>query len=253
MNWDSLIYFLLAIMVSLLVAAVFWKSWRPVLVLAFSPLVVSFAFGVFSWFGDRPAYFVYGLPGPSFFNLDKNSRTYLSTLGCVSDGGEKLELLRANLGLSLMCRIFGWPPSTYHGNFPSQEEAETLTNSAPITPFEVFIKGFAIFGDQSLQLNERQTRQMLRGCNSSANVDTDSTSVRCASVGEDCVLIRIINHDPIFETDLIYLIDRAKVWPFAVYVLRGNAHRFPYFAWADEASELPKPPEPEVWPLKVQH
>ncbi len=239
-------YLVLIVMAGLLAFAVLSRSWRPMVVLMLSPIVVSFAAGALSWFSLRPAFITYGLPASGFYNLSPETRTYWDTMGCVMDGGEELELGPRNLGLELMLDVFGNPPRTYAGKYPSQDEAEKLTRSVPVTPMEAFKKGLLHVAGRSLSIDERQSSAMLDTCRISkaGNSSFHKISVRSVQAGEDALLIRLTvdaeDHAKFLENDHVFLLDRKRLWPFAIYALkkRLGGTRHPYFAFRDDASEL---------------
>lgn len=222
---------ILPVMAVLASSAIRSRSWRPLVTLIASPLPVLFALGASSWFGARPVHHGAGLPGPNFFNLHREDRTFSSSSGCLIDGGEWLRFAPWNLGLKGMCRCFGWPPQTYHGTYPTLEEAVELTGDAATLPLDEFRTGRFSVGGHVVDLGEAQTHRMayeswvMFGDDAAAK----TLKIRAAQAGDDCILIRLTHSSDLEDTDTIYLLDRRTNWPFARYLVKGRGMGPPYF------------------------
>lgn len=214
------------------------RSWRPAAVLLASPLPVLFISGLLAWFAERPTYHGIGLLRKEAFNLDRDTRTFQSTSGCVVNGGEFLQNLPFNSGLSLMRKAFGPPPQVYHGVYPTLEEGRHLTESGPVLPLEEFTQGkIRTATGRLFDLGEEQARQIIIDCGGYFPMEPEQPAlqVRAVSMGDDCMLLRLTkvpDSDLVFgELDVVYLLDSKRRWPFARYVLAGDgAHHVPYFA-----------------------
>jgi len=241
-----LIYLHWVVMIGLIICAFWRRSWRPVCVIILSPFVIGFIWGALSWFGQRPTFITWGLPEAEFYNLDPQTRIYWESLGDLLDGSEPARATPHNLGLTLMCRAFGKPPRTYSSVYPTREEADLLTRSAMETPISVFEKGQIILASGPLDIDERQSLAMLDTCRmiKGGNFSFRKNSVRVVQAGEDVLLIRLtVDADDLakfLESDHLFLLDRKRLWPFALYVLKEGlgSTRHPYFAFRDDASEL---------------
>ncbi len=241
-----LIYLHWVVMLGLIIFAFWRRSWRPMFVIILSPFAIGFISGALSWFGQRPCYITWGLPETEFYNLDPHTRTYWESLGDLLDGSEPAKAGPHNLGLNLMCRAFGKPPRTYSGVYPTREEADLLTRSAMETPITVFEKGQIILPSGSLDIDERQSSAMLKTCwiSKAGNSSFHKISVRVIQADEDALLIRLTvdaeDRAKFLESDHVFLLDRKRLWPFAIYALkeRLGGTRYPYFSHRNGASEL---------------
>jgi hypothetical protein len=109
-----------------------WALWRAVSCRAIvtiavislaNPLSFFFALGVKDYFSARPALHGMGLPGPEFGNLDRDTRCFHSTGGCVVSGDEWVHIVPHNLALRVATTVLGPPSGTYDGPYPTREEA----------------------------------------------------------------------------------------------------------------------------------
>ncbi len=256
--FEGSLYLGLGLMALLLIWGIWRRSWKPILILMLMPASVGLTFGALDWFSLRPARHCLGYPGREFFNLDAETRTYRSTGGCIIDPGAVLSLLPHNLGLESMCWLFGQPPRTYGGLYPSKEEADHWTHEVPPVPLKTFISGMVPVGQQQVDIHPAQAHEMLRtlALNVSFQGDADEKLpvIRAHAASPDCLLIRIscssrkyFDREPV---DAVFLLDRARLWPFAAYDLAPNSsfHAHPYFAYYRDVSELTqkamqKPPD----------
>jgi hypothetical protein len=107
------------------------KAWRWVAIgLLLNPMVFYFA-GTCVAYSTGTAYFKRsGLPAPKFHNLDPFVRCFRRTSGCLIDGGEFIEQAPNHLALKLMGALFGPMPGSYHGEYPTSQEAILAIRSA---------------------------------------------------------------------------------------------------------------------------
>lgn len=208
------------------------KRVRPFLAVGFSPLIVLFAGGIVNWFSPLPAFQFFGLPRPEAYNLKPETRCYARSSGCIVDGGEMIRQGPYNLGLKLMCSVFGWPPQTYHGFYPSQEQADKLTGNMVVIPLIEFEKGVLRLSNGQIKIGEHQTHRMLLDVHTFPGDETSNgkISVRAQVLEGDCLAIRVTNDNPDMSTDLIYLFDRATKRAFARYQHSGRPSSIPFFA-----------------------
>jgi hypothetical protein len=215
-----------------IVCAVRWRSVRALSVLLFSPVTVLFAFGISDWFSRRPQFHGMGLPGMEFSNLDSKTRCYHATGGCVVTGGEWLFEIPHNVGLEMMCAVFGPPTKTYHGAYPTIEQALVLTTNAPPTPIRRFLDGQVVTRSKSVELGKKTIEDLLfdfGNVYAGTELDGVATEVKAAVFQEQCLVVRVRTTDrdggPDGESDGVYLFDITEVRPFARFVLKGHAWR----------------------------
>lgn len=257
MHLGPLNYLVLIVMAGLVALALWSQSWRPIIIVMISPIVISFAVGVLSWFSKRPSFITYGLLARDFFNLSPDTRTYWGTMGCVMDGGEVLELGPRNLGLELMLTVFGNPPRTYDGPYPSKEDAEKWTSDSTVIQSKDFLSGVINLGQERVVIHASQAREMLRTLGLHDYLFDESEGgllVRAHESSPECLLIRITcRREPGVwgSSDCIFLLDQKHMWPFAVYDLQPESylHGAPYFARKGGLSELSTPKSDFSGPL----
>jgi hypothetical protein len=107
------------------------KAWRWVAIgLLLNPVVVYFASTCVDY-SQGTAYFKSsGLPAPEFHNLDPVVRCFWRSSGCFGEGGELITQLPNNIALKLMGALFGPMPGSYHGEYPTSQEAILAIRSA---------------------------------------------------------------------------------------------------------------------------
>ncbi|MDP1592214.1 MAG: hypothetical protein Q8M07_30920, partial [Prosthecobacter sp.] len=205
---------------------------RPLLGVGFSPMIVLFAGGIMNWFSALPAFQFFGLPRAEAYNLKPETRCYARSSGCLVDGGEMIRQGPHNLGLTLMCAVVGWPPKTYHGFYPSQEQADKLTEEMVAIPLKDFEEGMLRLPAGQIKVGEYQAHRMLLDANTFPWDETSNgkISVRAQVFEGDCLAIRVINDNPEMTTDLIYLFDRATRRAFARYQYGSRSSNPPFFA-----------------------
>ncbi len=245
----------LPIIAALVLMAFRTRSWRPIVVVLLSPIMLSLSLGVLVWFSLRPSYRTFGLPDAAFFNLDPKTRTYHNTWGCLIDEGEMQSMRYHNFALECMCRVFGKPPNTYSGLYPSKEDADKETVNAPTILPEAFLEGALLVDGQHIYIGAKQSRAMLKTTGIPEG-HADKMTVRVREISSDCLLVRLIYQHRLFaelNTDAIFLLDRQRKWPFAIYdfVPDSLVTRYPYFVSAHDVSELREysPPPPFLGPL----
>lgn len=213
-----------------------WRSWLPAFAIAANPLTVSFGFGVADWCQPRPAFVTMGLPGYEFFNLGRDTRCYRNTGGCLVYGGEWVWQAPHNAGLRLMLSLFGLPPGTYHGPYPTKSEAIAMTEQALETPVEQFLKDEVLAGGRSITLAPRTAEFLLDdlGMTFFALDLTDSLrKVRACLIQNRCLVIRVSTAAKPSsvgfgdEADGIVLVDAATMHAFARYLISRRAPRIP--------------------------
>jgi len=232
MGLGPLNWLVLPVMAVLVTNAIQSRSWRPLVVFFAAPVPILFLVGSLSWIGNQPSYMGFGHPGPNYYNLHPESRTYAASSGCMIDGGELLRQGPHNLGLALMTQLFGWPPKTYHGSFPTKEQAIELTTAAPLVPLDSFRTGIIEVDGKKLELGTEQIERM--GLEThfyfwDQRDDLKPLEVRVASSEDDCVIVRLTNLNEPEPMDQIYFLERRTAWPFARYQIKGRNSAPPYF------------------------
>ncbi|HCN10280.1 MAG TPA: hypothetical protein DIT01_20315 [Lentisphaeria bacterium] len=93
--------------------------------------VYSLASGTIGYFCGTARLRSYGLPGPEFWNLDREARCHRSTSGCIVTGTEVLTHTPNNAAIRTLVRAFGPTPGTFHGAYPTKRDvSELLAKSA---------------------------------------------------------------------------------------------------------------------------
>jgi hypothetical protein len=137
-----------------------------------------------------------------------------------------------NLGLTLMCAAFGWPPKAYHGFYPSQEQADELTEMMLAIPLSDFKEGMLRLPAGEIKVGEYQANRMLRDAFILPGDDTSNSKIRVrAQVFEgDCLAIRVTNDNPDMTADFVYLFNRATRRAFARHQYGRRYSDPPFFA-----------------------
>lgn len=89
-----------------------------------SPLAVFTAASAYSYTTGTAYTTGVGLPGPSTYNIDPETRVRGSSRGCIAYGNEWLVDLPNNATISLLSAVFGPMPGTYDGPYPTLVDAE---------------------------------------------------------------------------------------------------------------------------------
>ncbi len=209
------------------VKAVTTKSRGALLALLLSPPLVLFVVGAACWFTKYPTFIGSGLPSHEASNLHRKTRCYWQSMGCGVDGSEWLTQGPYNLGLSLMNGVFGAPPRTYHGVFPDKAEAEHLTDSGQSIPVEAFRSGMFTLNGEALIVAPALISAWEKevGSQNESQHEKESLTLRATIAGGECLMIRLT--EEIAGTDMIVLIEKGRMKPFARYILEGYVRRFP--------------------------
>jgi hypothetical protein len=224
---------------ALIVCAIFVgaRSRRPALALGFLavPLGVLLTLGILAWNSLRPRFQGMGLPGTASFNLDRNTRCYQTTGGCMGNGCEWLKEWPQNFGLSLMCATFGPPPHTYHGPYPTNEEIQSLINNAPLIPLDEFLDGKMTIQGRQIELGKQTVDRLFSDLGilfPDSPVTGSRTEVRAGIFQESCLVIgaRASGNPAVGlpETEGVYLFELKGLKPFARFVFKGHAYRIPW-------------------------
>lgn len=225
-------------------AATVRKSWTALgALLLLNPIAMIFWLGIASYIGGEPHLTGVGLPGPEYYNIDRNTRCFKRSGGCVVTGNEWLFILPNNAAVRLMAFVFGPPRKSYDGPYPAREEAISLTDSAPLISVDEFDDGNVVLDGNVIMLDADLTQQLLGFYYSFAKItgDTSGTTVRAALFEERCMMVRItqdmaeiLSHKD-GDCDQIFLIDLNTKTPFARYLLAGDLRsQFPSYKYVAE-------------------
>ena len=217
-----------------------WRSALPLVALLLHPTVGAFFAGVANWSSPRPSVVGMGLPGAGFFDLHPEIRCYRQTGGCVVNGSEWVLDVPRNLGLEFMIAVAGLPPRTYHGPYPTKEEALRLTETAAESPPSELPLGNIQVEGRGLELGAKFGENLVRdlGMIDSLDFEEEALSkhpvrVRVVSVEGQCLLLRVDRQTPSRfspasgPVDVIVLIDMVTLKPFACYAVAGQLSRVP--------------------------
>jgi len=229
-----------------LILAFRWRSIIPAMLILASPLALNFGFGAVDWFGNRPSFYGRGLPGLDASNLDSNTRCYFSSGGCVIVGGEWVLDIPHNLGLRLMTTVLGRPPRVYGGPYPSREEVAELTENAPQTKPEDFLKGEIRANGKPMTVGRDTSTKILQDLGQTEfEFDSDfvQRSVRAAIYKERCLIVRVQTRNTLLANeksleddtnrDGCILFDLRSNRAFARYGFHGNMNRVPRLLYQD--------------------
>lgn len=213
-----------------------WRSLWPVAIILLNPICLFFGSGIREWFSDTPKFLHVGIPGNvEACNLDPGMRCYFRGTGyCKKYGDEWCTLDSRNAGLQLMVTILGQPRGTYHGPYPSKEEAATNTKTNySVTPIELFLQGKVVVGEREMDLGTNTVQELLRESNL-YEFAFDSSALRQVKASifqEQCLVVRVSleerleNGDILDSSDGIVLFDAKNLHPFARYYLSGREMR----------------------------
>ncbi len=207
------------------------KAWLAILVvLAASPLGVNFGSGVAEYFQGKPALRSMGLPRMEFFNVDRSSRCFTATGGCLDSGDEWVSDLPHNAAVRLMAMIFGPPRDSYDGPYPTKDEGLALTSDAPITPVDDFILGNVLVGGDPVSLGKAEVGEIIEHFGFWFLREPEwrdyEGRVRTRVVGERCLIVRISEKATRWTSekgrDVMIYFDLENRRPFAYFGIDGD-------------------------------
>lgn len=201
-----------------------WRNKTVVAVLLLNPMAIAFYQGASEWFDERPAFTGNGLPSNRASNLNRDTRCYRRIGGCVVYGSEWVYHDSHNAGLKLMTILFGQPPKTYHGPYPTYEEATNATASAAIIPLTQFETGEFTVDGHTLHIDPKNINLLVWDL---GNNLLEVPNVRAVIWQNECLVIHLqtINQSQTNPktADGVYLFEINGLKPFARYV-DGNSH-----------------------------
>jgi hypothetical protein len=83
----------------------------------------SFMEGTVGYLGGTAVFRGLGYPGQEFYNLEPKYRVYWKTSGCIVLGTEFLTHVPYNVAVMGLATVFGPMRGTYHGPYPTRQEA----------------------------------------------------------------------------------------------------------------------------------
>lgn len=209
------------------------------LCLLLTPISVSFFTGAGSYALGSAHLKYFGLPGPTFFNLDPDLRCGRSTSGCCGNGSEWMTHAPNNAAVTLLTRLFGPQPGTYTGPYPSESQAKAALAAAMPVSLDALLKDQIDLARRPLKLDAGVGRGLLDGsllCSyppftgeaELAPVIERVGPITATAAHAPCLIVRI----PMYEDCArIALIDTATGRPFAFYAEGDAPDRFPPVAW----------------------
>lgn len=212
----------------LIVAAVYRKRVGLVLLLVLNPMCVFFFGGVIDYWQGSPTLNYMGYPASNFFNIDPETRCFKSNGGCVINGGEWVYQSTHNYGVLMMCNIFGPPARSYHGPYPTRDEAILLMGNAETIDTDAFRSGAFKVGGEVFELPQEMIeryadRWMLYGLSGKYGYGSELEIVvrgglyqgRCLILGIQQFEVEPRSANPFLEADMMILIDTKTMRPFA--------------------------------------
>lgn len=218
-----------------LVLGVVWKNKTIAALVLLNPMAIAFYQGAAEWFDERPAFTGNGLPNCEASNLDRETRCYRRVGGCVVYGGEWVYHDAHNSGLRLMLFLLGPPPKTYHGPYPSQEEAINATAKAALVSPEEFEAGKFKAEELNVEWGEKMTLDLLSDLGLLIATE-DGVQIRTAIWQKECLIIHVqkpgIKDEPYTEVNGIYLFQIKSMKPIARYLIgETRGPRIPRLLW----------------------
>lgn len=239
LSWVFSVLSYLSLLIPLLVGFTLMKAWRrrtwrPALFLLLAnPLCVFFVGGLVDYARGAPRLLSMGLPSMESYSIDRDTRCFYQSGGCVIYGHEWVFQGSHNLGVATLVHIFGPPWRSYDGPYPGKEEATQFVSKAAKLNVPEFIKGRIPNGDKPIQLDPRMVEKLLGQMGSFLAVDSQfdgesSNSYAQAAVFQDrCLILRVVGADGFTsrgdsaDQDFIVLIDLKNLRPFAYYRNKG--------------------------------
>ena len=138
-----------------------------------------------------------------------------------------------NAGLDAMNRLFGPPPYTYHGVYPTADEAERLTEKCTETPFATFLEGTVLANRISVALAPKTCESLIAECGGIYVRPEPTYRVRASLWKGQCLLVRLSSIEAengatdADVPDVIALFDASTKRAFARYVISGSPTRVP--------------------------
>ncbi len=181
-----------------------------------------------------------GLPGPSFYNVDPQTRLSRTTGGCLVSGSEFLFQAPNNCTLAVLTKVFGPMRGSYDGPYPTEEQANAALGGATALNMEQFKQGRIAFDATSIEIGQELATKLLwqAGLTLFGNDDValeegKNPPAIDAAVINTVVILRLRRPFDSEHAALIVLIDSKTTKPFAFYYRGQHFPRRPATSWSD--------------------
>ncbi len=208
------------------------KEWLALAATIFgNPLSVFFAGGLSDYMQGAPSLHYMGLRELEFYNVDRETRCFRRSGGCVIHSNEWVSQLPHNLALQVASKILGPPSRSYDGPYPDKEKSLGLVDSSPALDINLLRKGVIRTGDLTIQLDPEMIGEFGSMFGMFDIVDSvpleDESGFRAQAVLSEsrCLVLRLTEIDGAagHDQDFVILIDRRNMRPFAYYCNKGRA------------------------------
>ena len=250
----SMLSILSLLIVPLLGFALFRTSrrgaWIPMLaILAGNPTGFWFASGLVDYARGAPALHGMGLPSIESYNIDRRTRCFFQTGGCLVSGNEWVSQDFHNLGVLTLATVFGTPSRSYDGPYPDKEEALRMVETSPKLDLSELAKGRIKVGDRISEVPPATVEGIMSSLRLFSLMgyqvgdDAADTYAQAAEYEDRCLIVRIVELDSMpastgsRDQDYMVLIDRKNMRPFAYFRNKGDrASRNPSVRYLPEHS-----------------
>ncbi len=223
------------------------KQWimSAVLLLA-NPLALYGLRAIKDYADGAPRMRYMGLMSSEFYNIDRETRCFNSTGGCVVDGHEWVFEAPHNLVLHLLCATLGPPSKSYDGPYPDKETALSAVSTAPLQKVDDLKQGRFSVGDEVFQLSPENASALGLSMGIympfGEDFDPDVVRVQGASFEKRCLILRVVelalsDSREFPHTESLVLIDKKNLRPFCYYRISGDRMpRCPSFQYLPRVS-----------------
>lgn len=226
-RWSQLL--ILAIAVGIIIT-IYRKAWGALtIVLCLNPLSVFFLSGILGYMQGAPVLWFVGLPRIESFNLDQSTRCFRDGGGCFISGNQWVSLGSHNEAVRLMCCLFGWPSKSYHGAYPTKEEALSFVKDAPLIPVEEFLTGKIRTAGDALELPPKMVQDLVEGLRlypMNDPLDDVKTEIQARVYQNSCIVLRLYQNFGLQDREdcfhFLILLDLESKRPFAYYRVEGQ-------------------------------
>jgi len=220
----------------------FWIAWEKkskiafVLLFLLNPLGLYFTHGVIDYIGGAPTLMYSGHARMRKWNVDRYSRAFRVGGMSVVSGNEWTWQIPHNAAIRFMCFAFGPPRKSYHGPFPSFDEAISMTETGERISYSELLQGHFMLESGFIHLGPdfglALTEQFSSLYFSTLIQDRSRFRhyIHCKMIDERCLLIRLIakslNRNSKWETDLdcLVFVDLEVARPFAYWPIVGASN-----------------------------
>lgn len=222
-------------------------EWIPALILlTANPLGIAFMGGVVDYTKGAPQLRGVGLPNGEFWNIDRKTRCFRSTSGCLVNGGEWVFQDLHNIALHFLCATFGPPAKSYDGPYPDKETALRIVSAAPLQKPENLSQCRFSIGNEIFQLSPDNAEKLGVGTGIympfGQGFDPDMVQVQAAAFERRCLILRFREIDlyqsaKAPENECLVFFDKRNLRPFCYLQISGHRmSRFPRLQYLPEHS-----------------